>query len=134
MTFLFDEQLPEAIVIALADTAQAVKHVLSEGLGGRSDEEVIALAGKNGWYLVTADNKILSRPQERAAITRCNVGAFFFTGKTVRNRFQWLRLIVDRLEDMQRFAKENKIPFCAAIPDRGAIKLIKTATRRTSKT
>lgn len=130
MTFLFDEQLPLAIVTALAETEQAVRHVISEGWAGRTDEEIIAEAGANGWYLVTADNKILQRPQERAAIVRCRVGAFFFTGKTVRNRFQWLKLIVDRFEDMQQFAQANAIPFCAQIPDRGAIKLIKTKNTR----
>jgi hypothetical protein len=105
--------------------------VISEGWAGRTDAEVIAAAGANGWYFVTADNKILQRPQERAAIIRYSVGAFFFTGRTVRNRFQWLRLIVDRFEDMQRFAEANAIPFCAQVPDRGTIKLIKNkATRR----
>ncbi len=124
MTFFFDEQLPPAIVTALGETEQAAKHVVHEGLRGKSDEEVIQYAGARGWFFVTSNTDILRKPQERAAIIQHGVGAFFFTGRANRDRFDWLQLIVNRWKDMQAFAESTPKPFTAQVPDRGAIKLI----------
>ena len=125
MTFLFDEQLPEAIVQALGKTDQPARHVITEGLRGSSDEELFAYAGPRGWFFISANTEILRKPQQRAAMLEQRLGAFFFTGRAHRSYFDWLELIVRRWKDIVRFAEAHAPPFVAQVPDRGAITMVR---------
>lgn len=55
MPLLFDEQLSETLVAALADLFPGSLHVRSMGKGGASDREVWDLAREHGCVLVTRD-------------------------------------------------------------------------------
>jgi hypothetical protein len=130
LTFLFDEQLPIAVVAALGQTEQPARHVISEGLQGASDEDLFAYAGPRGWYFVTANTEILRKPQQRAALLDAKLGAFFFTGRAKRSYFDWLELIVRRWKDIIRYAETHQAPFVAKVPDRGVIRPFKLPRRR----
>ena len=55
MRLLFDEQLSEALVSALADVFPGSLHVRALGKGGASDRDVWDLARTHGCLLVTRD-------------------------------------------------------------------------------
>ncbi|MEQ1731958.1 MAG: DUF5615 family PIN-like protein [Vicinamibacterales bacterium] len=55
MRLLFDEQLPEALVVALSDVFPHSLHIRLLGKGGTSDLGVWELAREYGCLLVTKD-------------------------------------------------------------------------------
>lgn len=55
MRLLFDEQLPEALVVALSDVFPHSLHIRLLGKGGTSDSGVWELAREYGCLLVTKD-------------------------------------------------------------------------------
>ena len=55
MRLLFDEQLSEALVVAVADLCPDSLHVRLLGKGGAADRDVWELAQEHGCVLVTRD-------------------------------------------------------------------------------
>jgi predicted nuclease of predicted toxin-antitoxin system len=55
MRLLFDENLAPSLCRLLHDVFPDCSHVLSEGLGGRPDEEVVRHAESTGMAIVTKD-------------------------------------------------------------------------------
>ena len=58
MTLLFDENIPQGIVVALRALNHDVAHVYEHGLRAALDPEVFAFCSSRGWVLVTRDKKI----------------------------------------------------------------------------
>ena len=67
MQLLFDENLSEAVVAALANDFPGSVHVRQLGRAGQSDVELWALAKARGYVLVTRDEDFLRLSSARGA-------------------------------------------------------------------
>jgi hypothetical protein len=125
LKFLFDENLPVPAARALRDVGEPVTHVQFEGLRGSTDQEIARQLATNGWLLVTADNRIRKRVQERAAFAAARAGVFVFSGKAKRTGSDWLALIFRRWPDIKQYAETHEVPCLVLVPDRGAIERLR---------
>lgn len=118
MTFLFDANLSIKIPRALQVLGEAAEHV-GEHLGpGVPDPDWLRLAGEKGWFIVTQDNAILGRPEERAALTTYGVGAFFLD-PALRGHCNIARHIIRHWPEMKRIAHRMPRPFVMEIRENG---------------
>jgi hypothetical protein len=125
LTFLFDENLPVPAARALKDVGEPVTHVQLEGLRGSRDVDLADYLRVRQWLFVTADSRIRTRVQERAALIAAGAGTFVFSGKAKRSGKDWLELIFRRWDDIKRYAVGATPPYLVQVPDRGAIKRLR---------
>lgn len=60
MTFLVDNQLPQALARFLVSRGLQAKHVLDLGLDEADDQAIWNYAGKNGCVIITKDEDFMS--------------------------------------------------------------------------
>ena len=87
--------------------------------GGEEDSNILPLAGKRGWALLTCDSKNRYRGLERAKILRNGVRQFVFSGNL--GGATLAGLLVSVYPKMRIFARENGRPFVAVITKSGDI-------------
>lgn len=76
MTFLFDENLPPAVAIALRDLGQPVTSVQIMGLCGTKDEALLPIVAAEQACLVTGDPAMLRNEGRVAQFRVLGVSAF----------------------------------------------------------
>lgn len=118
MKFLLDENLSEKLAKALQALDADVYHVI-EFLGtGATDEEVLEHAGQNDLFIITRDERIRYKPNEKAAIKKHKIGVFLLAGK---NKPGWEinRQLIWNWEKILDCAQTTKKPFIRRIRSRG---------------
>jgi hypothetical protein len=111
VTFLFDANTPPGLVRALREElGENAYHVGDLLQPGAPDEEVLRYAGERTWCTVSADRRMLRRPNERAVISEMGIGAFFLND-TVRGFCTIVRTIVHNWPEMKRIATTQRGPF-----------------------
>ncbi len=75
----------------------------------------LAEAGAQNWLVISRDKRIRYRPGERAAIMDNAVGCFCFTQKQDLTRWEYLKLVVRTLDDMEQRYAETERPFLYAV-------------------
>jgi hypothetical protein len=83
MRFLIDENLSVRFAESLRAIGQDIDHVTEVLYEGAPDTEVLEFAGTNGYFLITKDNRIRYKPNEKAALRRHQVGVFLLGGKNM---------------------------------------------------
>jgi predicted nuclease of predicted toxin-antitoxin system len=84
LVLFLDESLDsDSIAQALSDAGAKVERLTNHLPRGTTDEEWLALAGRNGWVVLTRDKRIRYRRLERLALEAAKVRAFVFTGGNV---------------------------------------------------
>ena len=121
MTFLFDENIPQAIVIALRALGHDVAHVYEHGLRSTADPEIFEFVGQRGWILVTRDKKIRKKPHERAAYLAAGIGIFVYTGSSERSLDEQMVLVLRTIADLEQSAERNQPPYIFGISDLGKL-------------
>jgi hypothetical protein len=125
VTFFFDNNLSPVLARGLREFGEDAQHLRDAFPPNTPDEVWLPAIGERGWYLVTRDKKIRTRPHQIDALLRSNVGAFTFTQKRDPLRWGWVELVVRRWLEIQEFADSHERPFVAGIPERGRIELIR---------
>ena len=118
MKFLIDENLSVKIAHSLKEIDQDVVHVTEALYQGAPDTEVLEFAGDNDCFLITKDNRIRYKPNEKAALREHKVGVFLLGGKNVSflETFQQLIRNWDKILDC---AASTKRPFVRRIRPKG---------------
>lgn len=70
MTFLVDNQLPQALARFLVSRGHQAKHVLDLGLDEAGDAVIWKHAGENGFVIVTKDEDFISLSLQTGAKTQ----------------------------------------------------------------
>jgi hypothetical protein len=78
--------------------------------------------GARGWLVVSRDKKIRTRPGERQAIIDGRVGCFCLIQKQPLNRWQYLKLLVMTLDEMQRIFTATPRPFLYGVGAAGQLR------------
>lgn len=76
MRFLFDENLPPILAVALLDLQQPVTSVHLLGLRGTKDEQLLPMVAAHGAHLVTGDPAMLRNEGRVAQFRALGVSAF----------------------------------------------------------
>jgi predicted nuclease of predicted toxin-antitoxin system len=105
---LFDENLSEVLVSALADLCPGSLHVRALGFGGASDGEVWALAAREGCILVTRDEDFLQLSVVRGAPPKV-----VWIGLGNCSNDALVALLRSRHADIERFAAHEEATFLA---------------------
>jgi predicted nuclease of predicted toxin-antitoxin system len=118
MKFLIDENLSVKIARSLRDIDQDVQHVTEVLSEGAPDTEVLEFAGDNDYFLITKDNRIRYKPNEKAALRKHKVGVFLLGGKNV-NFFETYQQLIRNWDKVLECARTTQRPFVRRIRPRG---------------
>jgi hypothetical protein len=87
------------------------------------DEVWLPAVGRNGWAVLTSDDRIRYRHAERSAATSAGVALFIFTGKRMRGAGIGDAL-VRALPEMTRLVHRERRPFIAKVTRTGSVSLV----------
>ena len=110
MRLLFDENLCEALLPALADLYPGSLHVRALGHGGATDMDVWTLAAREGCILVTRDEDFLQLSVVRGAPPKV---VWIWIGLGNCSNTALVGLLRSRHADMERFAAHEEATFLA---------------------
>ncbi len=118
MKFLIDENLSVKIARSLRDIDQDVHHITEVLSEGAPDTEVLKFAGDNDFFLITKDNRIRYKPNERAALRKHKVGVFLLGGKNV-NFLETYQQLIRNWDKVLECASSTQRPFVRRIRPKG---------------
>ncbi|MCC6543969.1 MAG: hypothetical protein IT392_05625 [Nitrospirae bacterium] len=85
-----------------------------------NDQTWLSEVGRQGWIVITKDERIRYRSIERTVLQESKVGVFILTAKNLTGQ-QMADIFVKSLPAIIRFAKKNHPPFIATITRSGKI-------------
>ena len=115
----FDRSVPKSVADAIKQVRDDVRWLEEEFPHGTPDPEWLSEVGRRGWLVVSRDKRIRYRPGEKQAIVENRVGCFCLTQTTNPTRWQFLKLIVSTLDEMERLFAETERPFIYGISKDG---------------
>lgn len=118
MKFLIDENLSIKMARSLRDIDQNVSHVTELMRAGSTDVEVLEYAGSNDYFLITKDNRIRYKPNERDAIRKYKVGVFLLGGKNI-SFFETYQQLIRNWDRILECASNTSRPFIRRIRPKG---------------
>jgi hypothetical protein len=125
VVFLFDANTPPGLMRALrGELGENAYHVAELLQPGALDEEVLRYAGERAWCTVSADRRMLRRPNERAVIAELGIGAFFLND-SVRGFCTTVRSVVHNWPEMKRIGATQAKPFLYLVRPRNLAPLRK---------
>jgi hypothetical protein len=122
---LIDRSVPRSVARALQQVRDDVAWLDDVLPPATPDRDWLRHAGERGWLVVTRDKKIRTRPGERRSIEEAGVGAFVFEQKRDPSRWDYLKLLVTSLDEMERLFTETPKPFIFAITAAGALRQLR---------
>jgi hypothetical protein len=114
----------------LIDAGLSVERHFDHFLDNTKDEEWLAEVGCRGWYAITHDRRIRSKPNEKAAVFKANVGLFVVIGKAPLP--QLAENFIATFPKIKQFIEKHPAPFIAKVyrPDGKTGELIHTQSGR----
>lgn len=95
-------------------------HVYSDHFKtGTSDPEILKLAGRKGWVMLTLDRQNRRREVERKAVEVFKVKQFVFAANL--GAFKLAQVLVEALPKIRKFCHDNAPPYIAVITTSGQI-------------
>lgn len=127
MTYLFDNNLGQALATALRTLGKPTMHVreISELGGAAPDDLILQYAGQWNHVLMTRDRALTRTPQYRGIITAKQVGVVVYQAGKARQMGAWeiTKLVVKSWDDMERFVASTSRPFIAFVSASGRIRV-----------
>lgn len=93
-------------------------HLRDQFLPDAIDTDWLKFVGKNGFILITRDERVRWRPSELKAFNNYKVGAFFLGGKK-RTRCELIQQLVRNWPRMKELATKTIPPYAFRIPPSG---------------
>lgn len=122
MTFFFDENIGPGIVRALEKLGKRnLVHLLDEFEAGTPDTEWLPMVGSRGWALITKDQRIRYRTDEKRLYIAHNMAGFVLAGKNL-DRLTMAGLLIKRFPRMEDLVASHRRPFLFAIYNDGMMK------------
>jgi len=116
--FLIDENISKKVALALRALDEDVHHVTELLHEGAKDEDVLRFAGENDMYIITRDERIRYKPNEKAAIRDHGMGVFLLAGKN-KSALELARQLIWNWEKIKGCAQQTHRPFIRRIRSRG---------------
>ena len=111
LTLFLDESLDsESLAAALVDSGVLVVRGSKRFARGTPDEVWLPECGRNGWIVLTRDQRIRYRVLERHALREACVKAFVFTGGNV-SLGDTVKILIGALAAIQKTARTEAPPF-----------------------
>ena len=126
MRILLDENLSPDFARGLKGFGFPVSHVTFELSRGASDQEIYEFCAAHGWLLLTGDWRMHRNKVQRAAMAQAGIGVFILTGRGKVSKDELALFLHRRFGEMLAFAEETDPPFVAGVPQKGAIRLLKS--------
>ncbi|SRR6266536_2274987 len=111
----FDRSIPKSIAEALKHVRSDVRWLEDEFIHSTPDTEWLREVGIRGWLVIGRDKRIRYRPAEKQAIIDNSVGYFCLSQDSNPTRWEYLKLIVGTLDEMERVFAATPRPFIYAI-------------------
>jgi len=118
MKFFIDNNLSPYLAKGMQGFQEDVCHLADHFTPDAEDVKWLPYIGKQGWYLITRDERIRKNPLELAAFKSYSIGAFFLAGKH-RTRCEFIQQLVRNWPRIKDLAKKTKRPFAYRIPPSG---------------
>ena len=96
-----------------------VEHLRDNFSPNVKDTTWLKYIGEQKLFLITRDEQIRYRPDEKAALKKYNVGAFFLGGKK-KTHWQLVEQLVRNWIRIKEYAEKKHKPFIYRIPPSGA--------------
>jgi hypothetical protein len=129
-----DRSIPRSVARALQMVRDDVEWLEPTFPHDATEEEWLRAIGERGWIAVTRDKKIRSRPGERRALIENKVGCFYFSQKQPLKKWDYLKLLVLKLDDMGRIFAEVERPFLYGIGRTGELRRVALSSSIDSET
>lgn len=88
------------------------------------DREWLAVAGREGWLVISRDKRIRRRPGEREAILENGVGCFILGWRKNLTRAAYLDVLAGSLDEMQALFAETPRPFIYVVNAAGTMRRV----------
>jgi hypothetical protein len=88
------------------------------------ETEWMPVIGGYGWLTVMRDMKVLTRQQERQAVSTSNLGCFNFNYKKNKSRWETLQLVCSTLDEMEEKFENTPRPFMYVVNGNGAFRSV----------
>jgi hypothetical protein len=124
MIFL-DRSIPRPVADALKCVREDVLWLEDEFGHDTPDTIWLPAVGARGWLVIVRDKRIRTRPGERRALIAGRVGCFALTQKQALTPWQYLRLIVPALDQMEGIFATVPRPFLYALNGQGQLRQLR---------
>lgn len=118
MKFVIDANIGLGVAKGMRCFGEDVTHLTEYFREDMPDPEWLAEVGRRGWFVLTRDNRIRSRTNERTAVKRYSVGMFFLAGKN-RTRCEIIQQLIRNWPRIKEHARRHRRPFAFSIPANG---------------
>jgi hypothetical protein len=118
MTFFIDHNLSPSLAKGMEGFEEPVTHLTFHFQPDVEDTTWLEFIGKNGWFLITRDDRIRRNPLELLAFRQHKVGAFFLGGKG-RKRCELIQQLVRNWPRIKEYARNTRRPFAYRVPPKG---------------
>jgi predicted nuclease of predicted toxin-antitoxin system len=119
-----DRSIPKPVAEALQKVRDDVEWLEPRFHHNAKDYEWLREAGTNGWLCISRDKHIRTRPGERRALIDHRVGLFLLLQKQPPRRWDYLKLIVSTLDNMEELFEQTDRPFIYGISRIGEIRRV----------
>ncbi len=117
-----DRSVPKGVADAIKQVRSDVLWLEDRFDHDAPDEVWLAAAGRAGWLVISRDKKIRSRRGQRQLIEKHGVGCFIINQKQDPTRWEYLRLIVGALDQMEDTFASTPSPFGFTIDRQGVLR------------
>jgi len=130
MRIVFDENVPDCIITALAALASIafpgkleITSVMILEMGGNPDEDVLHAVGENG-ILITYDKDFKRQRALYDIIKQYKIGVFWVRQPKVKTVWLLAQLMVAQWDTMLKTASDTERPFLYEVTKNGVSKLV----------
>ena len=117
-----DRSVPKGVATALKEVRDDVRWFEDEFEHDTKETVWLPEVGQRGWIVISRDKKIRTRPAERRALLEARVGCFILTQKQILTRWDYLKLLVATLDEMQRVFANAQRPFIYTVGRTGQLR------------
>lgn len=118
MTFFFDNNLGQNLVIGLRAFGEDVVHLTEKFPHNTPDEIWLKEIGEKNYVLITRDERVRWNPAELSAFCKNKVGAFFLGGKNL-NKWGIIQQLIRNWPQIVDLSGKTRKPFAFRIPPHG---------------
>ena len=131
MTLFFDRSLAKRLPRALRLLGLTVITHDTHFDAKTKDEVWLQRAGKEGWFVITADEHIRHNESEWRALADHDVGCFILVGAGELKRWDTARMIARNWERIEDISQNRPRPFLCSLYSRGTPKFRELPARST---
>jgi hypothetical protein len=117
-----DRSVPKGVAEAIKQVRPDVLWLEDKFPHDTPDEVWLEAAGDAGWLVISRDKKIKTRRGQRQLIVKHRVGCFIINQKQDPTKWEYLRLIVGALDQMEEKFAETSRPFGFTIDKQGVMR------------